>query len=182
MPYNEDELRDYHGRWTTGGLPKYIQDKVDKIIQKAPVIPTPDDYRMQHRPNGDLESSASLDNMVKNGNGDQLVPDDFYTHPEYYSDISDKATKESLRAIEAAKYNPEAEVTIYRSAPKGATINEGDWISLSPTYAKQEGLHATDSKNDMPVISMKVKAKDIRWDGNDVNEFGYYPKGKVLKR
>jgi hypothetical protein len=28
---------------------------------------------------------------------------------------------------------------------------------------------------------MKVKVKDIFWDGNDVNEFGYFPESSVVK-
>jgi hypothetical protein len=135
------------------------------------------DYRLQHRPNGDPESSSSLDDLTKGG---EFVPSDFYTHPEYYGDIKQKTYQESWKAIKSAKGNPEAEVTIYRSVPKGVkTINKGDWVSLSPTYAKEEGLHPSDSKKDMPVISMKVKAKDIRWDGNDMNEFGYFPQEEV---
>ena len=27
----------------------------------------------------------------------------------------------------------------------------------------------------MPVISKRVKASDVAWDGNDLNEFGYFP-------
>lgn len=36
-------------------------------------------------------------------------------------------------------------------------------------------MHHEDPKLDMPVISKKVKASDVWWDGNDVNEFSYFP-------
>ncbi len=94
-------------------------------------------------------------------------------------DLSDPATKESYRILKTIKDNPDAEVTIYRSVPKGTDkINEGDWITLSKTYAKEHGMHESDPSQDMPVISMKVKAKDIGSDGNDLNEFAYNPKTK----
>jgi hypothetical protein len=36
-------------------------------------------------------------------------------------------------------------------------------------------MHPTDPLQDMPVHSFTVKAKDIRWDMNDIAEFGYFP-------
>lgn len=119
------------------------------------------------------EDNTTLDDMTKGGN---LVPDDFYDKPQFYTDVNNKASKESLTVIKKAKGNPESEVTIYRAVPNGVeNIDEGDWVSLSPTYAKEHGMHPTDESQDMPVISMKVKVKDIVWDGNDVNEFAYFP-------
>lgn len=74
-----------------------------------------------------------------------------------------------------AKGKPNQIVTIYRSVPKQITsINPGDWVSLSKTYAIQHGMHHTDPKKDLPVISKKVKASEVVWDANDVNEFAYY--------
>lgn len=126
------------------------------------------DYKIQHRIVAD-ESNATLDDMTKGG---ELVPNDFYTHPHYYADTNNESVQESLKVIKEAKGDPEKEVTVYRAVPKGVDkINEGDWISLSKKYAEEHG-----EKNDSPVISMKVKAKDVSWDGNDVNEFAYFPK------
>ena len=107
----------------------------------------------------------------------KVAPEDLFKNISAYYDISDKTYKESYRILRSIQNNPEAEVTIYRSVPDGvASINNGDWVSLSREYAKNEGLHPSDKSKDMPVISMKVKAKDIGWDGNDINEFVYNPK------
>jgi hypothetical protein len=125
------------------------------------------------------DENTTLDDMTKGGD---LVPNDFYDKPQFYADVNDKSSKESLAVIKKAKGNPDAEITIYRSVPKGVeNIEEGDWVSLSPNYAKEHGMHPTDKTQDMPVISMKVKAKDIVWDGNDVNEFAYFPIYEQLK-
>ena len=130
------------------------------------------DYKMQHKIVRDEESTTTLDDMTKGGN---LVPDDFYTKPQYYADLSSPSVKESLKVIKEAKGKPEKEITIYRAVPEGVKdINNGDWVSLSETYAKEHGMHPDDPSKDMPVISMKVKASEIVWDGNDVNEFAYF--------
>ncbi len=130
-------------------------------------------YRGQHRIVRDEESTTTLDDMTKGGD---LVPDDFYSHMYYYADPREKSDSESMRVIKAVKGKPNAPVTIYRAVPKGITeINAGDWISLSPTYAKHHGMHHEDESLDMPVIKKVVKAKDVVWDGNDVNEFAYFP-------
>ena len=118
------------------------------------------------------EDTTTLDDMTKGG---KLVPDDFYTNPEFYADLKMETYKESWNVIKKAKDNPEAEITIYRAAPEGKGIETGDWISLSKQYAKEHGMHETDPGKDLPVIEMKVKAKDVVWDGNDMNEFAYYP-------
>lgn len=118
-------------------------------------------YRMEHRPtkNGIGYDITSTDSIGK----------DIYTNPENYVDMSLKHNKESYEALVGIKDNPNAEVTIYRASPKNE-INEGDWITLSRTYAEMEA-----KKENVPVNEFKVKAKDIQFAGDDINEFGYFP-------
>ena len=69
-------------------------------------------------------------------------------------------------------------MTIYRGVPKGSKkINEGDFVTLSPKYAEVHSSSGYGQRGDEAgeVISQKVKVKDLIWDGNDVNEFGYFP-------
>jgi hypothetical protein len=163
-----------------------IYDKYDKLI--SPLLPKAEvpvsEIEKPQRERGShkivkSDENTTLDDMTKGGD---LVPNDFYDKPQFYADINDKSSKESLAVIKKAKGNPDAEITIYRSVPQGVeNIEEGDWVSLSPNYAKEHGMHPTDETQDMPVISMKVKAKDIVWDGNDVNEFAYFPISEQLK-
>lgn len=157
---------------------KELDDRANQFIETPEVIEAPQRERGSHKI-VKSEDNTTLDDMTKGG---QLIPDDFYDKPQFYADINDAASKESFSVIKKAKGNPDAEITIYRAVPQGIKdIEEGDWVSLSPTYAKQHGLHPTDETQDMPVISVKVKAKDIVWDGNDVNEFAYFPISKPIK-
>ena len=77
--------------------------------------------------------------------------------------------QESIDSLMAIKDKPDATVTVYRAAPK-KELNDGDWITLSKKYAQQEAQ--TES---VPVHEFKVKAKDIQFAGDDINEFGYFP-------
>ena len=126
---------------------------------------TPSEYRGQHqpRPDGYAMHEAS-----------EAYPD-VYEHPEYYRQ-GDTGYDDSLRVIRRTRGLPDAPVTIYRAVPHGVTtINPGDWVTTSKAYARQHGMHATDPKLDWPVISITGRARDLRTDGDDVNEWGYYP-------
>jgi len=52
------------------------------------------------------------------------------------------------------------------------TINPGDWVTLSPTYAQE---HLRSNVLGGKVISQVVPARDLWFDGNSINEFGYDP-------
>ena len=131
------------------------------------------DYKMTHRP---TESGPSSDNVTK---GDLSLPTDFYNHPEKYGNMKDVSYKESFDALKKIKDNPEAEITIYRSTV-GNSINNGDWITLSKNYAKTHNESNLDNKG--KVLSLKVKAKDVIFAGDDIREFGYFPKAKDTQK
>jgi hypothetical protein len=153
--------------------------------------PVDTSYRMQQQPRGPQdELPIRLDDLTKSTTGEQAgYPADFYSAngprfyapgPQFSGDEFGQANKESYRAIMAVRGKPDAEVTIYRAVPNDpniTTINEGDFITLSPTYAKLHGASGYGRSGDEPgkIISQKVKVKDIYFDGNDVNEFGYFP-------
>lgn len=102
------------------------------------------------------------------------MPNDIYTHPQFYTGDPDSiAFKETVRALRQAKGRPDALVTIYRAAPK-AELNKGDWVTLSKQYAQQHGM-ADDPSLDVPVHSFKVRASDLVWSMDALEEFGYYP-------
>jgi hypothetical protein len=160
--------------------PKSSKEKaLEPIVQEAKKYKSAEefikaqkkDYGMSHRP---TETGATADNISQN-KSDMGFPKDFYQHPEYYENMSDKSVKESFNVLRKIKDNPEAEITIYRASPKNE-FNRGDWVSLSKNYAKGESL----SEN-TPVHSLKVKAKDVQFAGDSINEFGYYPTGKTIK-
>ena len=123
------------------------------------------EYRGRHQPDPDGPQ------MHEAG----LAFPDLYEHPRYYVTHGPEDA-ESLRAISVARSNPDAMIKIYRSAPRGVTqINPGDWVTPSKHYATQHGLHPYDPEQDMPVISMIVRAKELRTEGNSIHEWGWFP-------
>jgi len=127
-----------------------------------------DDGRMQHRP-ADRDGTPIHD-MTHN------FPSDIYTHPHYYSDMTEPSNQKAHDVINRVRGNPEANVHIYRSLPAEHAhqgFRPGDWVSTSKDYARQHGTHASDPKHDWPVIHTVVKAKDLHTDGDDFREFGY---------
>jgi len=148
-------------------------------------------YRMEHQPRGPEDGEGiRLDDLTKNISGEQAgYPEDFYTGqgmrlyaqgPSFEGDEYGLANQESYDIITSVKGNPDAEVTIYRAVPDEdaiTTINPGDFVTLSPTYAKLHAASGYGRSGDEAgkVLEQKVKVRDIYWDGNDVNEFGYFP-------
>jgi len=119
-------------------------------------------YAMAHRPR---KVSPSYDISRKG-----IITKDVYTRPQLYADMTDETYQQSFKALEKIKNKPNANITIYRATP----INElrtGDWVSLSKKYAEKEAL-----AEGVKVSSFKVKAKDVFFAGDDINEFGYFGK------
>jgi ADP-ribose pyrophosphatase YjhB (NUDIX family) len=135
-----------------------------------------DDYRMQHRP-PDADFGAPHHDLT------QILPDDVYTHPQYYDpngqggDWHDRKTfQDSYHQIQRTRDKPEAKVKIYRSLPAEYAhqgFRPGDWVSTSRDYAIGHGKHHADSKHDWPVISTSVPAKHLQTSGDDLREWGY---------
>jgi|14BtaG_2_1085337.scaffolds.fasta_scaffold29411_2 hypothetical protein len=153
-------------------------------------------YRGGHQPRGpQSENPVRLDDITKSTTGERAgYPSDFYSSngskyyapgPRFSGDEYGMANKESYSAIIKAKGSPDAEVTMYRAVPNEdsiTSINEGDFVTLSPTYAKLHGAEGYGPRgNDAgKVISQKVKVKDLYFAGDDVNEFGYFPNSGLL--
>ena len=119
-------------------------------------------YGMQHRPS---ESGSGFDITDS-----EAMPKDFYDNPQQYIFGNEEASQESIKAILKIHNKPNADVVVYRATPKNE-LNDGDWISLSKKYAEGESL-----AEGVKVHNFTVKAKDIQFAGDDINEFGYFPK------
>ena len=122
-------------------------------------------YKMEHRP---TQSGITADNLI-NQDVETPMPENFY---EMLNKDNDVATKETMQQLNKVRNNPDSMVTIYR-ATTGDSINNGDWITLSKTYANKHNQHSLGGKG--KVISMQVKAKDIQFAGDDIREWGYFP-------
>lgn len=124
------------------------------------------DARTAHRPDPDGPPSSDLE-----ATGVQ----DIYSNPEFFvADIKSAAGRESVAAIKAIRGQPDALITIYRSGPVNE-LRDGDWVSLSETYAREAGMHPTDSAKDSPVFAFEVRAQDVKWAQDSLEEFGYFP-------
>lgn len=125
------------------------------------------DYRGSHKIAYDEEYNSPLYDLTK-GDGS---PKDIYTNIRDYMFRRDNCDAESVKVIQSVKGKPNEIVTVYRGVPSDVnTINSGDWVSLSNSYAEQ---HIRGDEN-AHVISKKVPVKNVIWDGNDINEFVYF--------
>lgn len=131
-----------------------------KILIESAVLESVEDYGMAHRPS----KTSPLHDLTIGG----IIPDDIYTHPQHYAQMSLKTYQQSMAAIMRFRGKPSAKVTIYRASPR-KMLNNGDWISLSKAYAEQES-----QSEETPVHAFSVKVKDVWFAGDDVNEFGYW--------
>ena len=126
---------------------------------------------MDHRP---TKTGATASNITQEVS-EMGFPSDFYKNPQYYEDMGDKSVQESFRALMKVKNNPNATITIYRSSPVD-DLRNGDWVTLSKEYAKDHSLY-----EGVKVYSFKVKAKDVEFSGDSINEFGYFGHGTKEK-
>lgn len=129
------------------------------------------EYGMGHRPT--YEGMPPAHNLLEG----EVIPKDVYVHPEWSvasNGLKDKSTYESWAAVKKIKDNPDADVTVYRAAKKNE-LNNGDWITFSKNYAKD----SIEPNSGEKVYSFKIKAKDAIFAGDDINEFGYYPKSQL---
>jgi len=98
----------------------------------------------------------------------------FYKNPNLYGSGYAQADKESRSVLMSIQGKPNAPVTIYRAVPEGVDkINPGDWVTLSPSYAKEHGRSNVSSG--FAVLSKVIPAKDLWFDGDSINELGYDP-------
>ncbi len=127
-----------------------------------------DSYRMRHSAPRRADEFGSPATDVE-----EMMPG-FYENPNLYGSGYAQADKESRSAIMAIRGKPNAPVTIYRAVPEGVNkINPGDWVTLSPTYAKEHGRSNVSSGFD--VLSKVIPAKNLWFNGDSINEFGYDP-------
>lgn len=147
---------------------EYIYNNSNADAQKINIgndineLGTDTDYFMNHRPSEDYGNASNFEaNMAG-----------VFEHPEWYMDMTEPYNRESLAALRKVRNNPDAEIKIYRATP-GSKINPGDWITPSKKYAEEHNYRQFDGKAN--ILEMKVKAKDILFAGDDINEFGYFP-------
>jgi len=84
---------------------------------------------------------------------------------------------ESLSQISHARGRPEASVHIYRAVHKDVKdqqMNAGDWVTTSPSYAKEHG--EANLGNKYKILKKTVRADELATNGDSIHEWGYWPK------
>ena len=167
----KEEYREYLSKEREKRLAEYQKEKETRLNEFKNKTGEKEDYRMAHRP---TETGITADNLT-NQNVESPIPKDIYEHPEYYSSGNKTWINETIEQLNKVKNNPNGEVIIYR-ATTGDKINSGDWITLSKKYAEKHNESQLDGKG--KVLEMKVKATDIQFAGDVLEEWGYFPKKK----
>lgn len=152
------------GAWAAPGNPGYESDKARR---------------------DDWESSGSDVNLEDIALGYTPQPDDYFSHPERYSQNTPHGL-ESVKAINTAidaikNGEKDVKVKVYRAVPtsvKEGKLRNGDWVTPSKKYAEMHGTNRLDGK--YRIIEDEVPATQLWWDGNDANEFGF-DDGKTYK-
>lgn len=152
------------GAWAAPGNPGYESDKARR---------------------DDWESSGSDVNLEDMALGYTPQPDDYFSHPERYSQNTPHGL-ESVKAINTAidaikNGEKDVKVKVYRAVPtsvKEGKLRNGDWVTPSKKYAEMHGTNRLDGK--YRIIEDEVSANQLWWDGNDANEFGF-DDGKAYK-
>ena len=145
------------GAWKAPGNPGYESDKARR---------------------DDWESSGSDVNLEDMALGYTPQPDDYFSHPERYSQNTPHGL-ESVKAINTAidaikNGEKDVKVKVYRAVPtsvKEGKLRNGDWVTPSKKYAEMHGTNRLEGK--YRIIEDEVPANQLWWDGNDANEFGF---------
>lgn len=145
------------GAWAAPGNPGYESDKARR---------------------DDWESSGSDVNLEDMALGYTPQPDDYFSHPERYSQNTPHGL-ESVKAINTAidaikNGEKDVKVKVYRAVPtsvKEGKLRNGDWVTPSQKYAEMHGTNRLEGK--YRIIEDEVPATQLWWDGNDANEFGF---------
>lgn len=145
------------GAWAAPGNPGYESDKARR---------------------DDWESSGSDVNLEDIALGYSPQPDDYFSHPERYSQNTPHGL-ESVKAINTAidaikNGEKDVKVKVYRAVPtsvKEGKLRNGDWVTPSKKYAEMHGTNRLEGK--YRIIEDEVPATQLWWDGNDANEFGF---------
>lgn len=113
----------------------------------------------------------------------QVYPDDIYSAraAQFYGDGNPSLDRGTFRKVAAYKGNPDAPVTMYRAVPDNvpadAAINNGDWVTINPDYAKIHGEGPLGGN--YRVLQQQVPARKLFTNGDSIHEFGYDESGRI---
>ena len=126
------------------------------------------DYRDSHR------APSPQDNAAAHSMND-VYPDIYSSKGLQYYGTGAPFDRKTFQIINSLKNNPDKKITIYRAIPDdiNADINAGDWVGITPEYAKMHGDSRFDGK--YKILKKEVRASEIHNNGDSIHEWGYNP-------
>lgn len=120
--------------------------------------------------------------LLEVAQGYHTQPSDYFSPlvgARYYS-YDDPIGMESFYAIrevmdKVSEGIEDIKITAYRAVPKEIETDkliDYDWITFSKRYAIQHG-ESRFGEGEYKIIKQSVDIKNVWWDGNDINEWGY---------
>lgn len=150
-----------------------MRDIVNEAARRKGYLST-DEFRMAHRAPSYDEQGIDK-SMMDVANNKDLIRDSLNEQLRMNRDTNrDESAKAISNALNAINKGEKPTVTIYRAVPKSlreGKVRNGDWVTLSESYAKQHGNHALDGN--YRIMKEEVPAENLYWDSNDINEWGY---------
>lgn len=150
-----------------------MRDIVNEAARRNGYV-SADEFRVAHRaPSYDEEGidKSMFDVAANKDRIRESLNEQLRMNRDKCRDESAAAINRTLSAIDREK---EPTVTIYRAVPKSLNegkVRNGDWVSLSESYVKQHGEYALNGE--YRIMKENVPARNLYWDGNDINEWGY---------
>lgn len=150
-----------------------MRDIVNEAARRKGYV-SEDSFRMSHRaPSYDEEGIDK--SMIDVANNKDNIRDSLNEQMRMNQDNNRKESVNAINnALSSIEKDGKAMVAIYRAVPKSikeSNVRNGDWVTLSESYAKQHGNHALEGN--YRIIKEEVPAENLYWDGNDINEWGY---------
>jgi hypothetical protein len=189
MPKNEEEFSyrgGHQGPDENNGAPLH---EMTRGIYPDDLYTLPFDTALQYYGDAD-ESGYSRESLsaIRSAKGDPKAKIKIYRAvPKYVGETDPVKTKEVedriSRLEKLARLNPTSDY--FRQELDNAlaerpqtidSINAGDWVTSSRTYAKEHGEAAL--RGEYKILSKSVPASHLFTEGNSLSEFGYNPPAK----
>ena len=126
------------------------------------------DYRDSHRAPRPQDNAAAF-------SMEDVYPDIYSPKGLQYYGTGEPFDRKTFQIINSLRNNPDKKITIYRAIPDdiNADINAGDWVGLTPEYARMHGDSRFDGK--YKILKKEVTAKELHNNGDSIHEWGYNP-------
>ena len=99
----------------------------------------------------------------------------FLPHTEFIHNLQDKYGNLTGDQYDVMNQNIvkeiQAQIENLKSQKESIRINNGDWVTINPRYAKQHG--EDNLRNQYKVLTKTVRANQLYSDGNSIHEWGY---------